>query len=755
MNGVLACARMLVLICVLGLLAVCAGSQELPGRVGGAGPGQLSFSANANPFGMSSDVFVGNDARGPYNLNWRNINRFSDSVTVDNRLMQRDSDYQIDYAAGNITFASSVSSKAVIRVEYSYDPEKATRNRAPLNMPLTLDIMKKDNRGLQFTALYRQPDAAAQAAPDVLVYGLTGATKAKQGSLDSMLLFSPDRPGETQNSDFGDRSAMKIGGTTKTDSLELTTSFLHVGEQFAGSKDYKLQQGLDAMNMAMVYTPNKSLLMSSSFNRIENSVGEKKGEALSTSEQKIVLTPDGAPKLTMTHSEIEKEKAGAVAQETLTDRIQLDQNLGSKVTAQAVHETVNANVGGSESTVSTNQLNLSAKPTDNMSVQGRLFQKDSSTAGGQTGMGLDIQAAPSKTMSLNVGVSRVDAEQTGESNAETLKLLANPNQRLSVEMKVAHKDTDLAGNEFSHALKVSSALRPDTKLEFGMSSRDVERPEDESAKALKLSTTALRNASIFLDWGQRESDVKGPEEFEGIRVETTPTKTITVGGGLSQRQTADARDLNKEASLQVQPFSHTTIGGAYKETESNGQVVARVSEVNATTKPSGLVQFAGAWKDRETISQDDVDSPNLSLQLDTGGLLTFTGAYVTNPEDKKGAILRQNNQSIGMKTDFGKLKLKGAYTLNDLYLAGTRGETKELGADLRLSANSLLTTGYCLNEQQDTSLMQTSVYSLGYTHNLGARMNLYLGGKMTTYEKDRITLSEPEYEAEARLGLKF
>lgn len=721
MNGVLASGRMPALILVLSLLAIGSGGQELPGRV--AGTGQLSFNSGVNPFGTSSDVFVGNDAPGPYILNWKNINRFSESVSVGDRLMQRDSEYAIDYTAGTIRFASSVSSKAIIRVEYSYDPAKAVRNRAPLNMPLTLDIMKKQNRGLQFTALYRQPEAAANATPDVLVYGLTGSTKAKEGELNTMFLFSPDRDGETEKGKFDQRSAIKLGSSTKTDKLQLNTSFLHVGEQFAGSNDYKLQQGMDAMNLAAVFTPSKNLLMSSSFNRTENSVGEKKGETLTTSEQKIVLTPDGAPKLTMVHSEVEKGKEGAASQATATDRIQLDQNLGSKVSAQAIHQTVNMNTGGSDSSVSTNELN--------------------------------IKAAPTKTMSLNVGIVRSDADTTGETNAESLKLVANPSQKLSINMSLAHKDTDAAGDELSHSLKIVSALRPDTKLEFGMSSLDVERPEDQSGKALKLSTTAIRNASVFVDLAEMESDVKGLEQFGGIRVETTPIKRIKLGGGLSQRETAAARDVNKEARLEVQPFDNTTIGGAYRETESNGQVVARVSEVTASTKPANFIQFAGAWKDRETLAADDPDSLNLSLMFDTGGLLKFTGAYTSNPEDKKGAVLRQNSQTLGVKTDFGRLKVKGAYTQNDLYLAGKRGDTRELGIDYRLSSYSLLTTGYSLDEQQEASLLQTSVYSLGYTHAIGSRLNLYLGGKMTTYERDRITMTDPEYEAEARLGLKF
>jgi len=49
----------------------------------------------------------------------------------------------------------------------------------------------------------------------------------------------------------------------------------------------------------------------------------------------------------------------------------------------------------------------------------------------------------------------------------------------------------------------------------------------------------------------------------------------------------------------------------------------------------------------------------------------------------------------------------------------------------------------------------TEIYALGYTHRIGSRLDLYLGGKMTR-EDDQAALGyETGYQAEARLGVKF
>ena len=729
-----------------------AGTGYAPARanLGYAAPGSLL---------NSSDLFFGRDTKGPYLLSWKPIERLSEQVFFnDNEVIQQGLDYEIDYALGTLTFHALVRSSTIVRIEYRYDPSKAVPNKAPANVPLTLDLLKRADAGLQFTALYKSSDPEAKSIQDMAIYGLTGSTKTEEGEFSSMFLMSPAQsavPGQ-ESASFGERSALKLGGSTKTDKLQVSTSYLKVGEQFAGAKEYKLQQGLEAMDMSAAFTPTSSLSLSSSYKSSDYDTGEKKGESSRIAEHVMTYSPEGAPKLTVARTEVDKEREGAEGQKVTTDKLQLEHTLSPRISAVASHEKVATDVGDSESRLTTNQLAIDAKPKDNLAIQSRLTQKSSSTEGDETGIGLNVQAMPGKSLSVQAAMSRVDADKTGKTAAESFKLAANPNKLLNVEMSVAHKDTDAAGDELVHAVKVVSAPTDTVQLELGMTGRNVEQPEDESARTAKLSTTALKNTTVQLDWAQKDSDVSGGEEFQGVKVETKPLETVKLSGALSRRERVDARDLSKEARVEVRPFGHTTVGGAYKEVETNGSVVARVTEVSASTKPVGAVEFSGAYRSRENVGQEDLDSMNMALILDTGSMVKFTGAYATNPEDKEGVVQRMNSQSFGLKSDFGRLKVRGAYTLKDEYLAGKRSEQKEVGLDYRLSSKSLLTTRYAIDEYREASLLQTSVYALEYSHRVGRSLNLYLSGRMTTYERDSVMMKDQtEYEAEARLGVRF
>lgn len=750
------------LVCTIAIIcitSVSAMGQVLSGRVSANSLGQTQLSLGStgqSTFKVNSDVIFANGSAGPYTLAYRPVNRFSESISVDGKLQQRDFDYDVNYATGQVTFKKGISANSVIRAEFSFDPTKATPNSAPLSVPITLDLVKGQNSALKFTGLYKQADPNAKSASDLVVYGLNGDKTIGQGKLTSMLLFTPDLSGADNQSGFSDRSAIKLGGSTKGSNFNLSSSYLHVGEAFASAKDYNLQQGIQAMDLAATYDPSKQLNLQSSFNRTELLAGEKKGEVVSTTQQKVVLTPGGAPKLTLAHVQVDKEKPGTIDIRTTTDTMLLEHKLGTNMTAAASHESVAVDAGSSDSRITTNQLLLSAKPSDTLSIKSRLGQKDSSVDGSELGYGMDIDSNPNKTTSIKASMNRLDTDKTGKSGIESLNLAMNPNKMLDLKMNVAHSSTDSTGDELVHSLSIVSMPTTDWRLELGLKGKNVDRPEDEFARTFMLSTTAVKKTSVQLNWAQNDTDVTGLEQTEGIRVVAAPGQSITLTGGLSQRETETAHDLNKEATIALKPFANTTVSGAYKQTETNGAVVAKVSEMSASAKPAGFLNVSGGFKNRETVGQDDLNSTNVAMQVDTGGLLKLTGSYTTNPEDAKGVVQRVNAQTIGLKTDFGRLKMKGAYTFKEEYLAGKSGQQTDVGLDYRMSLCSLLTTSYSIDERKDISLLQTSIYALGYTHNVGSRINLYLTGKMTTYEKDRAMLEDQtEYEAEARLGLKF
>ncbi len=762
------------LFCITALtLVICiaSGAQVLPGRVSSGGVGQTPLSlttTNTGTFGTTSDLMFGTGAVGPYNASYKPVNRFSETVTVDGKIQQRDFDYTIDYASGAITFKKTVGTSSAIRIEYSYDPSKATSNKAPLSLPVSLQLAKKQGAGLQFTGLYRQGDRNVKNASDLVVYGLTGDSKlGTAGQLISMFLFNPDVSNQANSGGFSDRSALKLGGTTSGNGFQLNTSYLRVGEQFAGAKDYNLQQGIEAMDVSASYAAGKSMNLTSSYNKTEALAGEKKGETVSTMQQKVVLTPTGAPKMTLTHTQVDKDKPNTIGTATTTDSVLLEHKLSPKMSATATRDSVTTKVGSAESTLITNQLVLASKPSESLSITSRMTQKDSSTDGGQLGYGMDIAANPTKTMSLNASMSRLDTDKTGQSGAESISLLSDPKNLLNSDKKVtapglayqgsfAHSTSDAAGDSSVHALRIVGAPRLDWRFELGLTGKNVSAPQDGFARAFLLSTTAVRNTQLQYNFLQNESDARGIEDIQGVRLVSTPFSAMTVSGGFSQRQTSSVLDISKEATVEVKPFTGTTVSGAYRETASNGTLTSKVQSVNASTKPAKFIQLSGGFKNRENIGQENLNSVNAAVQVDAGGKVSLTGSYAENPEDQKGVVQRVYAQSVGLRTDFGSIRVKGGYTLKDEYLLGRKGLQTDIGLDYRLSKNSLLTTNYTMDERQDTSILQTHVYSLGYTHSVGSSLNLYLTGRMTLYEKDRTMLQDQtDYEAEARLGMKF
>jgi hypothetical protein len=560
-----------------------------------------------------------------------------------------------------------------------------------MTVPLTLDLVKKDNLGLRFMGLYKQSGPNAKAASDMSVYGLTGNIRDEGRELSSMFLFSPARS-DGGNSAFSDRSAINLGGSAKSGKFQLNTSYLRVGEQFAGAKDFKLQPGQELADVTATFNPSANLSVSSSFKRVESLMDASMGEATATTAHTMTFTPGDTSKLTVSRVEVDKEKPGAGGQQTTTDKMQLEQQLSSNLSAVATHENMNIATGSGGNRLTTNQLSLAGKVSEDISFHSLLTDKDSSVSGRESGYGLSVDAG------------------------------------------------------------LFSAL----KLEASLSGQSLDQTGDRSDRVVKLSTTALRNMVVRVDWADRESEILGPEEVSRLHVEMSPASMVKLTAGIGQKDTGNAQELSKEARVEVSPFTNMKVGGGYKEVETNGLLTSRVTDVSASTKPVSFLELSGAYKSRTMLDQDDLDSLNLALSLDTGRLLKFTGAYMTNPEDCRGIIRRANSQSVGIKTDFGKLKLKGSLTTIDEYLAGRSSQASEFALDYRFSSDSLLMTSYSMAENMDASMIQTSIYTLGYTYQVASRMHIYLGGRMTTYEQNQMALRDKtEYEAEARVGIKF
>lgn len=739
----------------------CANSQELTARIAGTNPadGQTLVSV-VNPDALVStyEQFPAKNNKGPFTLPWKPVARDSERIMVDTTPMKNGIDYRIDYGSGMIAFTDPVTVGKTIMVEYKYDPTIATRSTSALNIPLSLYLYKKENVGLQFIGLYKQSDQTKTIGSDMAVIGLAGNTKAKNSDLSSMFLFNPGRPGVDGSDDgsFLDKSVIKLGSTTTTNALQLTTSYLRTGSDFAASKEYQLQQGMEAMDIAAVYAAGKSLTFKSSYKKLANLNDGREGETTSTATHNMEYNAAGAPKLSVTRVETDKGTPGADSVKTINDTVRMDKTLGVNTSATAIHESSSVSTRSSTVNSSTTQLLLGSRLAPNLGVNGSLVRKDTTQDGKTDIVGLSMDNQPSKYLSLKAGLSRADNEKTGADDIETFGLVTNTSKITTIALDLMHRNADASGDEVSHLLRINTSLRADTQVELSMSGKNASSENDERSHTARISSTALKNTRLLIDWEGRNNDVGGKVDTGKLQVETAPMKIMKVTGAIAQKDSNTGRDLSSEARIALTPSQSVTIGGAYSEIKANGDVIARIQEANAAYKPLKLIQMSGLYKTRDYIGLDDLDSINVSLTLDTGRLIKFIGSYAENPEDAKGVIKKVNSQTIGINSDLGRLKLKGAYTLNDEYLVGKTSDRTEVGADMQFTSRSMLNTGYSIDKQDDGTLLATSIYSLGFTHSAGNNLSLYLGGKMTTYEKDQAFIDDmTDYQAEAKFGLKF
>lgn len=94
------------------------------------------------------EEFFGADSPGPYYLAFRPIVRWSERITVDGVLQERDRDYTINYETGMVMFTKVIPSSSLVVVRYLYRPEAVPT--AAGKRVASIDLEGKAGRGLEF-----------------------------------------------------------------------------------------------------------------------------------------------------------------------------------------------------------------------------------------------------------------------------------------------------------------------------------------------------------------------------------------------------------------------------------------------------------------------------------------------------------------------------------------------------------------------------------------------------------------------------
>ncbi|MHB9036735.1 MAG: hypothetical protein ACYC64_08715 [Armatimonadota bacterium] len=653
-----------------------------------------TVSQKTDALGVVTDVIVGHNNKGPYSLSWTEVDPASVCVVLGGRTLRKGSDYNIDLTNGMISFNSMLLNDAIVRVSYKTIPGKSQANSGKLSVPVNLNLMQGRNGSLSVTGLYAQDDQNNPEAGRTVV-GVGGDRAWSGGKVESLFLMSQrtdDKNANAEQASSWERSALKFGNTTNLGQLKLTGSFMRAGKEFAGSKEYAMESGSQAMDIAGAYDAGKSLQATFKFQNSEQTGGQNDGKYARVNEQGMTYAPTDATKISMAHSITESGNKTAEGSDRTVEsnRLQINQNLGTNTSAIVSLENANITQGGLTDQVQTRQTSVTTSAVQGINVRGTVTQKDSQLNGAEQNVTAAVTVSPISQVAVQAGFTETDSEKSGKSATTNLSIKVNPLENVEVQGKLV----DQSQNE-----------------------------NQQFQRDLNLSATPIKNTKLTAQFIQR-----GMNETE---------------------------DVTKGAALEVSPFDNTKVAAGFKSIESGASVMT-IRDYSASSQPWEFFSFSGSLRDRQLEQELARDTKKLNLALSPLEFVKLTGDYQENPEDNKGNVQTYKATAMGMKLQVGSVGVLTNYTSKDEYLSSKLSDERQIGLEFRAFGHGKFNTGYKIKRLLDGSELSINTYSLGYEHSLGSDFSLSLTGYYSKFMQDQMaTPQKAEYKSELNIGLKF
>jgi hypothetical protein len=238
---------------------------------------------------------------------------------------------------------------------------------------------------------------------------------------------------------------------------------------------------------------------------------------------------------------------------------------------------------------------------------------------------------------------------------------------------------------------------------------------------------------------------------------------LKVKAGVQSQVTATGAASTASALVEVPALTRyqaSLSGGLNYSTSPTKSLTVGVLDVN--TKPLKFLELSGGTRLRDGMLANSAPDPsvlntyNMKFALGPSKLLKLTGSFSSNPEAADGTVRHSLAQMIGLESDFTLLKLSGQVGQEQLYDTPQLSNNMKFGLDFRLSKYDLLSTAWEGHSLLTTSLLETSIYRLGYTRKLGSALDLSLSGSMTQQAVNGVfNPASQELKAEAKIGIHF
>lgn len=524
------------------------------------------------------DIFSGKNNNGPYVLSWNNVvvnrdNRIE--AVIDGRTLKAE-EFTTDLPKGIINFAAPVSDKNVVRIHYSYDPQKSRRNAGIASSPITLPLVNLGVTQLKVIALPNNGGgSSATEAP--LVFNLGNSRKLLGGNFTTNFNFAG-------TSSFGQQTDYVFGN----DRNGFNANYYTAAKKFANSVGKSVGMGDAAVRWSLGtrLTPMKWLGTSFSHTDTNDTVNH-----IDRAQQIYAMRVGGmrgGPLLNFQRTEDDATDAQKNTTEINTDKLDLTARL-----------TKSTNVVATGVQTITDAPNV----TGDAAVRDATVTVTSAGANGSSG-----------SVALNVGGKDTQTSQEEKQNV-ALKIQPAPAFGVSAEKnaaKVTTRDADgkKTGETTTLTQKLTSEIQPlpATKVTTTLT--------ETSVNDVKVSSTAFdaslgqgKRVEIATGVTNRSTEVSGASSLDTTRarVALRPMNNLTFTGLVvwnPEENNIVRQAMRQEVGVQTR-VGALELGSAYAMTTLNGSASAvgdfapQFGEVNVNVglRLDKTLRLDGTYKD--------------------------------------------------------------------------------------------------------------------------------------------------------------
>ena len=607
--------------------------------------------------GEITEIVVGHNTKGPYTLSWTDIDPRSVSITLDSRTLKNGEDYNIDTAKGMIAFDRIVVQDALVRVSYKTTPGKSKANSGNMNIPVSLDLVSRQDTNLSITGLYAQGDPKKPDTTKTIVgigAGKTwGATK-----INSQFMVSQQNADGKSNDQASswDKTVMKLGSETKLGGLTLSGNFAHAGNSFGGAKEYKTDVGKDAMDMAAAFSSGKYLQTSFKFKKNDDATAAGKGAYSQSSEQSINLSPTGSTRMSFVRNSSETGNNAGLGKLTDVTSMRIDQKFTDKTIATATMDDSKTMTGTKLEEIQSRVFSLKSTQITGLNIEASAAQKNTAAAGEERTMMANVASDAGKKISWTAGIANSDSKKGFvTSNNYGLRFADK-----LMQMQFKSSQSSQVGKEtYERGVLLTSAFIGKSKLTADYTDKGINDKQDTSlgfaidvspiagmGLAMSHRTSTFSNSARTIDYNMlRIAQSFGNKTDATVSIQSTNV----VDGAKTDQTTIQSVSLNTAAAPGIDVKLSTT----QQQSTQSGNASSQTAGIKVAPKGVPVV-LQGTGSRSQSLKNGLEQNYDASVALDPAKFFNVKAA-ISSTESKAKGVNGKSNVSLSLKSSFAEV----------------------------------------------------------------------------------------------------